>query len=395
MNWMRTAMAAFAALCLPLQAAFAAETAETEETLIKQIRAAAQQYDGIADRGVSQAPDLTQVRDLYLRILKQAAASGSHSQTMREMAEVYVLSGGEPGILANWKEGLDPGSTEGKIFEGVLAYGEGKTMDAETKLLRFDPVSMTPWRGGHLALAQALLTVRTDAKRAFHYLSIAALLLPGTLVEEAALRQSAILAARTAGAAEFSTAITAYFRRFPRSAYLPGFEGQAVFYIVRFGDKDGSRILQDLLYALPEGWGRCLSCFLTTIAEQALLTGKIELAGNASAAAMPLAASDSRERQRLLIYSGAAMFLGGKFQDGLASLNSVQPAKLSENDRSLLDATLAVTDKVRKTPVLLSQAERSAALRPVKGNRAFPVSGPEEAARRALAAAETTLNSAQ
>ncbi len=242
MNRMQAAMAVLTVLCLPLQAAFAAET---EETLIKQIRAAAQQFDDIADRRVSQAPDLTQVRDLYLKILKEAAASGSHSQTMREMAEVYVLSGGEPGILMHWKEGLNPDSAEGRLFNGVLAYGEGKTLDAETKLLRFNPVSMDPWRGGHLALAQALLTVRTDPKRAFHYLRIAALLLPGTLVEEAALRQSAILAARIIGADEFSSAITTYFRRFPRSAYLPGFEGQVVYYIVRFGNKDGTRIVQE------------------------------------------------------------------------------------------------------------------------------------------------------
>jgi chemotaxis protein MotC len=392
MNWLRIAFAILAVLCLPLRTAFAAET---EETLIKQIRAVAQQYDGIADRGLSQAPDLTQVRELYLKILKEAAASGSQSQAMREMAEVYVLSGGEPQILTHWKEGLDPNSPEGKIFEGVLAYGEGKTLDAETKLLRLDPMSMAPWRGGHLALSQALLTVRTDAKRAFRYLSIAALLLPGTLVEEAALRQAAILAARTSDAAEFSNAITSYFSRFPRSAYLAGFEGQVVFYIVRFGDKDGVRIVQDLLYALPQGWGRCLSCFLTTIAEQALLTGKIELAGTTSAAALPLAAADSRDQQRLLLYSGAAKFLSGKFQEGLASLASIQQAKLSENDRRLLDATLAVTDKVRKTPVLFSQLERGATLRPVKGNRAFPVSGPVETARRVLADADATLNSAQ
>lgn len=392
MNWMRTVIAGFAALCLPLQAAFAAAA---EETLMEQIRAAAQQFDEIANQGLAQGPNLAQVRGSYLKILKEAAASGSHSQAMREMAEVYVLSGGEAGVLKHWKEGLAPGSVEDKFFDGVLAYGEGKTLDAETKLLRFNAASMDPWRGGHLALAQALLTVRTDPKRAFHYLNIAELLLPGTLVEEAALRQSAILGARTDDAAKFSSAINTYFRRFPRSAYLAGFEGQVVYYIVHFGNKDGVRIVKDLLYALPQGWGRCLSCFLTTIAGQALLTGKVELAGMASAAAMPMAEAGSRERQRLLLYSGAAEFLTGKFKAGLASLASVQPAKLTGNERMLFDATLSITRKVQKTPVLSSELQRSAALRPTRGNRAFPVSGPEQAARRVLAAADATLNSTQ
>jgi chemotaxis protein MotC len=392
MKRVRVAVAVLAALCsLPL-AAFAAET---EETLIKQIRASARQYDGIADRGLSQAPDLLQVRGQYLKSLQEAAAAGSRSQAMREMAEVYVLSGGDSKVLAHWKEGLDPDSAEGKFFEGVSAYGAGRTLEAEAKLLHIDAASLAPWRGGHLALAQALLTIRTEPKRAFRYLRTAALLLPGTLVEEAALRQSAILAARTGDVAEFSTAIASYFRRFTKSAYLPGFEAQVMFYIVRFGDQDGVRILRELLRALPDGWGRCLHCFLTTIAEQAILTGKIELAGVAAGAALPLASADGRERERLLLYSGAAAILTGKFEEGLASLHSIQQEKLREDDRRLLDATLSVADKVRKTPMLSTQLQRSASLLPVKGNRAFHVSSREEAARHALADADAILNSAQ
>ena len=392
MSWMRVALAALVALCL-LPAAVRA--AETEEELVKQIRAATRQYDGIADRHVSQAPDLTQVRDLYLNVLRQAAASGSQSQTMREMAEVFVLSGGESGVLAHWKQGLDPNSLESKILDGVMAYGDGKTLEAEAILLNLDAMSLTPWRGGHLALAQALLTVRTDPKRALGYLRTAALLLPGTLVEEAALRQSAILAARIGDAAEFSSAINTYFRRFSRSAYLPSFETQVSFYIVRFAPKDGVHILRELVRALPEGWGRCWACFLATVAEQALLTGKVELAAVASAAGMPFVANGSGERSRLLLYAGAADILTGKLQDGMASLRSVQEAKLSEDNRKLLDATLSVADKVRKTPVLSTQLERSATLRPAKGNRAFPASSREEAARRALADVDAILRSAQ
>ena len=63
MNWMRTVIAGFAALCLPLQAAFAAAA---EETLMEQIRAAAQQFDEIANQGLAQGPNLAQVRGLYL-----------------------------------------------------------------------------------------------------------------------------------------------------------------------------------------------------------------------------------------------------------------------------------------------------------------------------------------
>ena len=392
MRWMRSAIVLFAAVCLQSAAVLAADT---EEMLIKQIRAIALQYDGISDRGFAQAPDLTQLRNGYLGVLRKAAESGNKGQALREMAEVFVLSGGEAAILAHWKDGLDPESPEGKVFAGVMAYGEGKTLEAEARLLPLDAMSLDHWRGGHLALAQALLTVRIDPKRAFGYLRIASLLLPGTLVEEAALRQRAILAAKTGDTDEFSTAVTTYFRRFPRSTYLGSFEAQVMFYIVRFGSKDGVSILREILHALPEGWGRCLTCFLSAIAEQAVLTGKLELAHVAAAAAMPLVADGSRERQRLVLYAGAAALLLDGLPEGLAMLRSVDEAKLSDEDRRLLGASLAVAGKLQKTPVLFIQLDRKAAAQPTKGNRMFPISGREEAARRALADVDAILENAR
>ncbi len=365
MKWMRAAAAVLAASCLQAASTFAAET---EETLIRQIRAVSLQYDSIADRDGAQAPDLTQVRDQYLNYLRQAAALGSQGQTMREMAEVFVLSGGGSGILEHWKDGLDPKSEEQKILDGVIAYAEGRTLEAEVKLLGLDATSMTPWRGGHLALAQALLTARNNPKQAFSYLKIAGRLLPGTLVEEAALRQTATLAARTSDAAEFSSAVTTYFFRFPNSANLADFEAKVAFQIVCFDGSDGVRILQEILSALPEGWGRCLTCFLTAIAERAVLMGKVELASTATAAALPLVSNDSRERQRLSLYSGAAAILTDRYQDGVTLLHSVQEAKLGDYDRNLLAASLAVAGKLRKTPVRFIQLERNASARPVKGN---------------------------
>jgi chemotaxis protein MotC len=391
MRWMRALAIIAAALLLPATT-FAAET---EEALIKQVRAIAQQYDGISDRSFMQSPDLTQVRGRYLAALRKAQEAGNQGQALREMAEVFVLSGGEASILENWKAGLDPESLEGKVFAGVMAYGEGKTLEAEARLLPLDAMSLDCMRGGHLALAQALLTVRTDQKRALAYLKTAGLLLPGTLVEEAALRQRAILAAKTSDVEEFSSAVSTYFRRFQRSAYLAGFETQVMFYIVRFGSKDGVTILQEILHAQPNGWGRCLSCFLSAIAEQAILTGKLELAETASAAAMPMVAADSRQRQRLTLYSGIVAILQDKLPEGTAVLRSVEEAKLGPDDRKLLEASLDLAGKLQKTPVAYNKPDPKAAGQQAKGNRAFPVSAREETARRMLAEVDTMLENAR
>ena len=74
MNWMRAAACGPCGLCL-LPAAVRADG--TEDALLRtnsRRRAAIRRH---RRPQVSQAPDLTQVRDQYLNILRQAAASGS------------------------------------------------------------------------------------------------------------------------------------------------------------------------------------------------------------------------------------------------------------------------------------------------------------------------------
>ncbi len=381
--------AALAVLLLLSQAVVAADTGEA---LLSRLRAVTAQYDRIADRGVSSRVDLKQLREQYLNYLHDAASSGKKSHAMRELAEIFVLSGGDSAVLEPWGEDLEPNSLEKKLFDGVMAYGLGRTSEAEAKLLPIDAANLNAMRGGHLSLAQALLSARLDAKRAFGYFQTAALLLPGTLVEEAALRQTTVLAAKTGDAEKFSEAAISYLRRFRRSAYVAGFETQITFYVARFPAQDGVRILRAILDALPEGWGRCLSCFLTSIAEQAVLLGKIELAATAAAAALPLVPEDSSERQRLLLYSASAAIVTDKYSQALKTLGSVEEAKLSGDDRELLRASLALAVKLRETPALLSPGTLGPAT-VSKSSRAFSSSGRREAAKRALADADAILKS--
>ena len=390
---MRPARAAAFVVLILAPNAFAAGN---DAALSAKLRAVTQQYDSIADRSLSPSSvDLSQVREQFGNSLRAAASTGEQLQQFRELAEIFVLSGGDSAMLEPWGEGLEPNSAEKKLFDGVMAYGTGKTAEAEAKLLALDASSFNPLRGGHLSLAQALLSARLDPKRAFGYFQNAALLLPGTLVEEAALRQSAVLAAKTSDAGKFSPAAISYLRRFRRSAYVAGFETQVTFYIARFPSPDGVRILHDILAAVPEGWGRCLACFLTNVAEQAVLMGKVELTGAATAAALPLLSGDSPERQQLLLYSGSAAIVTDKYLQGLETLHTVRESKLLPEERELLHASLVLALKLRETPMLLSSLKLDASAKPSKGNRDFPQSGRVEAAKQALANADAILKNAK
>ncbi len=380
---------------LPLLSA-ASLAADSETQLIGQIRTLTQQFDRIASRDPASPANLGQAREQYGNYLRDGAASGSDSQALRVHAEIFVLSGGDSSILQPYEAGLKPGSQEKKLFDGIIAYASGNASEAETALLSLDATSFDPIRGGHLALAQALLASRADPQRAFAYFDTARLLLPGTLVEEAALRQIVVLAAKTSNRERFSSAAISYLSRFHRSAYVAGFEAQLAYHIARFPGSGGLLILQELLNAHPKGWGRCLACFLVRVAEQAISLGKADLASAAALAGMALVSGDTAEKQQLLLYYGAALIVTDEFPRGLDALHSVNQANLDQKDKELLHASLALAAKLRVTPVLLDSAKLDAlASDTPKHNRAFLAGDREHEARAALANADALLRQAK
>ena len=99
-----------------------------------------------------------------------------------------------------------------------------------------------------------------------------------------------------------------------------------------------------------------LPAFSESISEQAILSGKVDLASTAAQAAMPFAANDSPEKQRLLLYNGAALIVTKDFARGLDALNSVQTSNLDNKDRELHLGSLALAAKLRATPAPLESA---------------------------------------
>ncbi len=378
---------------LPMLPAYAMAN-DSSAQLPVQLRALTQQFDKIANRGSTSPAGLGEARERYGKLLREAAASGLGSGELRDHAEVFVLSGGDVSVLMPLGGDLQPKTNEKKLFDGIVAYGKGRAAEAESILLPLDAASFGALRGAHLSLAQALLTSRTNPERAFEFFEKTRLLLPGTLMEEAALRQIVVLAAKTSNRERFSRAAISYLSRFRRSAYVAGFETQLAFHIVRFEGRDGLLTLRELLNAHPKGWGRCLACFLASIAEQAIIAGKVDLATTAAEAAIPFAADGSPERHRLHLYHGAALIVTKDFARGLEALNSVQTSKLDKKDKELHLASLALAAKLRATPMLLTQSNVSASGGP-KHDHDFLPGAPQIEAKAALASADAMLAQAR
>ncbi|NJM33871.1 MAG: hypothetical protein HC850_03240 [Rhodomicrobium sp.] len=110
-------------------------------------------------------------------------------------AIVYALSGGDPGVLAKLLSLSPLPCIEEDLIKGLLDYSQGRNEQAWALLSKIDPNTLDPRAAGHLALAQAMLIANDAPKKAMAYLDIARIQSPGTLVEEAALRREAVIAA--------------------------------------------------------------------------------------------------------------------------------------------------------------------------------------------------------
>ena len=246
-------------------------------------------------------------------------------------------------------------------------------------------------RAGDISLALGLLLAPSDPTRAFGYFQDAASLLPGTIVEEAALRQSASLAAKIGDPDKFTVATVNYLRRFRHSAYIEGAEKNLTPDFVRFPEGQALRVLQIVLSAIPEGWDRCLDCVLADIAGQALSFGKLELAYMAASNGLPYAPAGSERQQRLLLYSGAAAIVTNRFEEGLKSLREIKPELLGQDDGQLLQVSLALALKLREMPVVLNSNNQNGSEIALAGNRVFPYDRRLDAAKRALNDASALL----
>ena len=114
---------------------------ENSAQLTVQIRALTQQFDKIANRGSSTPGGLAEAREKYGTLLREGAAAALESRELRDHAEIFVLSGGDVSVLMPLGEDLEPQTNEKKLFDGIVAYGKGRTAEAELILLSLDASS--------------------------------------------------------------------------------------------------------------------------------------------------------------------------------------------------------------------------------------------------------------
>jgi len=274
---------------------------------------------------------------------------------------IYLLSGGKPAMIRTLLSYDKPPAIEDRLIKGALAYVEGHEDEARDLLRPVDVRSLPPSLGGPVALVQSALIVRQDVASAMAFLDEARLLMPGTLVEEAALRREIFLAGQVDNADKFEALAIQYVRRFRHSIYAGNFREHLAVALTRFSFAQNTNMfsrVQRILEHLDPASRRSLYLM---VARTAVLRGKTDMARLAAEQAAAASRDGSPDGDRARLYRAITSVLGDSYEDGMRDLAKIDRKRLSVRDAELLDATQRLAGQVRKWPEGAAPGQRTAA----------------------------------
>jgi chemotaxis protein MotC len=262
-------------------------------------------------------------------------------------AIVYALSGGDPGVLAKLLSLSPLPCIEENLIKGLLDYSQGRNPQAWALLSKIDPNTLDPRAAGHLALAQAMLIANDAPKKAMVYLDIARIQSPGTLVEEAALRREAVIAAAIQDLPKFEMLASQYLRRFNKSIYADDFIQRFAVAVTTSQYADNAKLFERLAETLDSlGAEQRLAAYLG-IAEAGIVRGRIQLTRLAAQKLAVEAKDDQALALKARLYEAAVLLATDDYEQGAKQLKSIDPRPLLPRDRSLYDAALSLANRIR------------------------------------------------
>jgi chemotaxis protein MotC len=267
-------------------------------------------------------------------------------------ATIYVLSGGDPNIAGRVAAIEGPPSVHLKLLRASIHFMRGERKEAGVLISGIESTRLSPRMAGRVALAQALVSTGSNRQALF---AIAASAMPGTLVEESALRRSALYFADARDEPGFWRRIDRYTRRFPSSSYAPAFWGEVTAILASWTKKGPSPNLRRLDYVLamlPQVHRRKI---YLELARRSAAIGEPSLTGFAGRRLRRLAVAGGLEDRLGLFYTALYQIVSAEGDSALLSLRGIEPDTLDPQERALLKAALAVGQQIERPPFMPSR----------------------------------------
>lgn len=274
------------------------------------------------------AEQVTVARAIATDIAHESNSAWQSSSGLHSLIK-YVLSGGDPTVLGRLITSTALPETERSLARGVLAYARGDRSGAAAQLDLVKQNLLGPSLGGHVALVKAVISSHSSTARALDLCQEAALLSPGTHIEEAAIRLSISLAIESGDIVTVERAHRQHLLRFPRSLYASDIDARVARVLVVGSDVSNrlAKKMEGIADLIPPQRRRA---FFAQLAEAALRAGELKTAiSTARLALLPprsAPASDTESTATLLAIEGAALVLAADRKEGVRRLDEANAA---------------------------------------------------------------------
>lgn len=279
-------------------------------------------------------------------------AKQSDLQDVRNLraVAVYLFSGGNPNVAERRLIPLKIDPKNKVLLDGALAYARGDKAGATKFLGNVDLASLPPTLAGRVALVKAILTSADDLKAALLLLGTARAFMPGTLVEEGALRRCISFAGKLPDIEQLEHCASAYIRRFPKSIYWKDFEESFTLSLIEMDYLKAGGTMPRLNIILKDLPPASYGNMLLTISEAAVGHGMHALAISSAQSARELSRAGSAEMARSNLYEGAILIAGEGYEAGKAKLEKIDTSLLAPSDNALLEKALELSRQIGQRP---------------------------------------------
>lgn len=334
-------------LVLPLAAGLARAGAAEELAPFKMIRSLQYVQDSVV-LGDHSAIEMQRFMlgeiDKRLRSVDQSAFRDPRNV---DAALVYVMSGGNPDTLDFLADRDIEGNFDSRVTEALRQYLSGKGGLIVEALSKAAPEYKNTRIGPYLFLILGNATSQQDPLVAMKYYDWARLTAPGTIIEEAALRRSVLLATKANEPDKGFRYALGYARRYLTSPYASQFADVFVELAVAHFDEVAEQKISEVLAFMDQPRQR--EVYLR-VARRAAIGGNQTLARLASKRAEGLADGGTSQSQLASFYEGLAAVPSEDVFAATATINAIPDEKLSPRDRALRQAARAIADAVVQLP---------------------------------------------
>lgn len=265
-------------------------------------------------------------------------------------AVLLLLSGGHPSVGHHLLSLGLPVEADMTMMQGALDYIEGRKEDAYANLTSFEPLDLEPSLGGQIALVQAVLYLPHDLKNALVAIDKARLLMPGSLIEEAALRRGVSIAAALNQPDLFQTYALQYIRHYRSSIYNEDFRRRFGLAMRHFSDNRSEETFDYLDGAITEFDMDTRREFYLLLAYSSLVEGNLDLTQKAARSALPLSMDNTPDRSRARLYLAGSILKADRLDIALKHLWAVKRDLLTQRDQALAEQVSETLNNIRHWP---------------------------------------------